>query len=57
MFGVLACRGTATTAGFGMRIYKEVGTDATLISAYASYQQFTSALRLDWLLQLSRSSR
>ena len=53
MFGVLACRGTATTAGFGMRIYKKVGTDATLISAYASYQQFTSALRLDWLLQLA----
>lgn len=40
------------TAAFGMRTYKKVGTDPTLLACYAAYQRFCSTLKLDWLFQL-----
>jgi len=46
-------RGTSTDAGFGVRAYKKVGTDAQLLAAYESYQQCCACLKLDWLFQVA----
>ena len=45
------CTGS-TQPAVGMRTYKKVGTDPILLKCYATYQQFCTMLKLDWLLQL-----
>jgi hypothetical protein len=41
---------------FGMRTYKKVGADPTLLESYQVYQRFCTLLKLDWLFQLQSLS-
>ena len=52
IFAFATWSGTADTNGFGMRMYKKVGTDPELIYLYLRYQRHCSILKLDLLFQL-----
>ena len=44
------CTGAVPTVG--MRTYKKVGTDPTLLACYFVYQGFCTMLKVDWLFQI-----
>ena len=49
-YKITYCSGALTSVG--MRTYKKVGTDPTLLACYFVYQRWCTMLKVDWLFQI-----